>query len=46
MAVASVSGLLTGLPRTNGAAPAAWVPNIRGSLSVSPSRWYSVYPRQ
>src|SRR5271163_3885665 len=37
IAVAIVSGWLTGLPSTRGAAPAAWVPNIRGSLSITPS---------
>ena len=30
IAVAMVVGLATGCPRTNGAAPAAWKPNIRG----------------
>ena len=26
----------------SGAAPAAWVPSMRGSRSDTPSRWYSV----
>ncbi len=30
MAVATVSGLATGAPRTRGAAPAAWKPNMLG----------------
>ena len=42
IAVAMVSGCVTGSPSTSGAAPAAWVPNIRGNRSDSPSRWYSV----
>ncbi len=41
IAVAMVSGCSTGWPSTSGAAPAAWKPNILGSASMIPSRWYS-----
>ena len=34
MAVATVCGSATGLPRTIGAAPAAWKPNMRGRRSI------------
>ena len=37
MAVAIVSGWRTGAPCTSGAAPAAWKPNMRGALGISPS---------
>jgi len=39
--VAMVSGWQHGWPSTSGAAPAAWKPNILGSASMIPSRWYS-----
>jgi hypothetical protein len=41
IAVAIVSGSLTGLPCTSGAAPAAWNPNILGTASITPSRAYA-----
>ena len=46
MAVAMVSGSLTGSPRTSGAAPAAWKPNIRGVFFTTSSAAYSAYPAQ
>ncbi len=46
MAVARVSGLSTGRPRTRGAAPAAWKPSILGSPLAFPRAWYSLYPIQ
>ena len=42
MAVAMVSGFLTGAPSTSGAAPAACTPIIRGRDEMIPSAWYSV----
>ena len=41
IAVAMVCGLDTGPPETNGAAPAAWKPNIRGRRVARPSLAYS-----
>ena len=35
-------GPCTGSPSTSGAAPAAWMPSMRGNVSARPSRWYSV----
>ena len=46
IAVATVSGLEIGAPETNGAAPAAWKPAIRGRRLVLPMRTASVKPRQ
>src|SRR5579871_3653549 len=46
MAEATVAGLATGLPSTMGAAPAAWKPNMRGSVLVTPAAWYSLKPFQ
>ncbi len=46
MAVAIVIGASTGAPRTIGAAPAAWKPNIRGVSSTTLSCAYSRYPFQ
>ncbi|VEH96670.1 Uncharacterised protein (plasmid) [Tsukamurella tyrosinosolvens] len=42
MAVAMVSGSLTGAPLTNGAAPAACTPSIRGRDPLIPSAKYSL----
>ena len=42
IAVAMVSGEVTGEPCTNGAAPAAWNPHRRGQESLTPSALYSV----
>src|SRR5579884_4005246 len=46
IADATVSGRATGWPTTNGAAPAAWNPHIRGRAPTRPARWYSTKPRQ
>jgi len=46
IAVAMVCGARTGSPRTIGAAPLAWKPNIRGTRAARPAAAYSVYPFQ
>ncbi len=46
MAVATVSGFLIGSPLTNGAAPSACTPHIRGVRVAGPFAAYSVYPIQ
>ena len=46
MAEAIVSGLRTTSPRTRGAEPSAWKPNIRGTLVATPRAASSRYPRE
>src|SRR5512145_1648668 len=46
MAVATVSGFLTGCPRTMGAAPSACQPSIFGSRCDRPAARYALYPAQ